>query len=343
MSDDIARTNDTATLAKFSAVSLKYYEDPFIQFFARQSLSEQDHADEGFSPRTRKGDGPLSPRAMSPLINRGHYARVSIVRACLKEFICKKGGKQVISFGAGYDTSYFYLKSIGIECEKYVEIDVPEVIQKKASVIMKYRAKQFEKYLPELKYHQERGIMSKHYYTLPADLRSPDAVFECLLQDFGLEKHAPTLFLSECVLIYMEAEEGDRLVSRIPELFSRAYFVLYEQIRPNDRFGRMMVKNIEILGCPLRSLHIYASLEDLIDRFKKNGWKEVRAEDMNTVYEEVIVANEDERRRIQKLEILDELEEWVMMNQHYCLVIASCVSEDDTAILFEELKKWVGS
>ena len=46
--------------------------------------------------------------------------------------------------------------------------------------------------------------------------------------------------------------------------------------------------------------------------------------DMNAVYAKL---SETERKRIQRLEMLDEMEEWCMILSHYCLVMAT-VHED---------------
>lgn len=63
-----------------------YFSDPFLPFFV-------------------SGDPPLKP----PLINRGYYTRVMAVRLVLAQFL-EAGGSQVLTLGAGYDTTYFRLK-----------------------------------------------------------------------------------------------------------------------------------------------------------------------------------------------------------------------------------------
>ena len=42
---------------------------------------------------------------------------------------------------------------------------------------------------------------------------------------------------------------------------------------------------------------------------------------MDTIYERLI--DEDEKRRVAKIELLDEFEEWHMIMRHYCIVCAS--------------------
>ena len=62
----------------------------------------------------------------------------------------------------------------------------------------------------------------------------------------------PTLFLSECVLIYIEPDSINPTLQYIQNTFPNSGFVVYEQIRPMDPFGAMMVKNLNvdsILSC----------------------------------------------------------------------------------------------
>jgi tRNA wybutosine-synthesizing protein 4 len=59
-------------------------------------------------------------------------------------------------------------------------------------------------------------------------------------------RRVPTLFLSECVMIYMEPQHSQAIISWIRESLKTAFFCWYEQIRPNDPFGREMVANLKV-------------------------------------------------------------------------------------------------
>lgn len=62
-SDDAVRsTNDDAAVCKLSAVTVGYYSDPYVQYFAKPSRKQ-------------------------PLINRGYYARVHAVDALVKKYV----------------------------------------------------------------------------------------------------------------------------------------------------------------------------------------------------------------------------------------------------------------
>lgn len=65
----------------------------------------------------------------------GYYARVTSVYSLLKHFITftKKAGvnSQVISLGAGYDTTYWRLHSAGLQPTSYFEVDLVAVTSRK--------------------------------------------------------------------------------------------------------------------------------------------------------------------------------------------------------------------
>ena len=140
----VIKTNDEASGAKACCVSRGYFDDPFVKHFARRV--------------------PKHP----PLINRGYHARVATVRAVLDAFLdatfdadraedaaTSPGGapvagapvanvtvkkRQIVSLGAGFDASYFRLRtkdapeapSVSLA---FVEIDHAVVIATKAAVV----------------------------------------------------------------------------------------------------------------------------------------------------------------------------------------------------------------
>jgi hypothetical protein len=60
----------------------------------------------------------------------------------------------------------------------------------------------------------------------------------------------PTLYLSECVLIYLEPGEAQRLLAaaaaRTTDAGGCAAVAIYEQTRPDDAFGATMIANLEV-------------------------------------------------------------------------------------------------
>jgi tRNA wybutosine-synthesizing protein 4 len=62
----------------------------------------------------------------------------------------------------------------------------------------------------------------------------------------GVQFSRPTLFLSECVLVYIEPEESGAVIRWAAQSFPAAAFLTYEQILPHDAFGQMMVRHLEV-------------------------------------------------------------------------------------------------
>lgn len=82
-------TNDSSILSKISTSELGYFEDDSLKYFATKIVRR------------------------SPLVNRGYYIRARLIDFIVKEFLSKTntGKKQFINLGAGFDSSFFRLKS----------------------------------------------------------------------------------------------------------------------------------------------------------------------------------------------------------------------------------------
>lgn len=98
--------------------------------------------------------------------------------------------------------------------------------------------------------------------------------------------------MSEVVLVYMAAEFSSRVISWSTELFDDVSFVVYEQILPDDAFGRVMMTNIKARGCELLSIRDYPTLAAQIARFRAHDFEAVQAWDMNQIYYQYLDAAE---------------------------------------------------
>jgi hypothetical protein len=165
-------------------------------------------------------------------------------------------------------------------------------------------------------------ITSDIYQLASCDLRDLDAL-DKIIASCGIDRERPVLFLSECVLIYMTVEESAALIKWSSQKFSISYFVLYEQVEPHDNFGKAMLANLKSRGCPLLSILEYPTLEDQKKRFQGLGWDHVEVLDMNQVFSQIVVKDPLEKKRIDSLEFMDELEEETLMHKHYCIALAS--------------------
>ena len=308
----IVETNDDATSSKYAAVLKHYWEDPLIRFFV-----------------------PAGTRVQRPpLINRGTFTRVASIDSTVQHFL-SCGGTQVVNLGAGYDTTFARLRCC---CSfppgrsyTWWDVDLPEVVAQKAAAITR---------VPELRgsfagegstmrvgaaggaldHRTAAGAADLRYVLRAADLRDT-AKFEAAAREI-LDPGKPTLFVSEVVLVYMDPEEGDRLIEWAGRTFRAAEFVVFEQILPNDPFGKMMLKNISLRGCTLHSIEKYPTLQAQEKRYRDRGFEKTEAIDMNQVYRALTDGDRALSSSIARLELFDELEEWMLLQAHYCLVTA---------------------
>mmetsp|Transcript_93869 Transcript_93869/g.285093 ORF Transcript_93869/g.285093 Transcript_93869/m.285093 type:complete len:138 (+) Transcript_93869:3-416(+) len=99
--------------------------------------------------------------------------------------------------------------------------------------------------------------------------------------------------------------------------------VVYEQTNPNDRFGKEMVDNLMQRGCPLLSLYDYPSLAAQRARYLQRGWDRCSVADMKEIYGKYL--DQKDLERIHRLELLDEFEEWNLIQSHYFVLLATRV------------------
>jgi len=298
----IQQTNDDAQISKLSAVEVGYMKDNFVRLFVKK------------------------PMKRAPLINRGYFARSYALDNLIDRFL-KAGNqvqKQIISLGAGFDTRFFQLQTSETKSNiaKYIEIDFPEVVASKIEIIQSN---------PQLlalinsSTGDSTQLHSNHYHIFGTDLRDISQLKEKLIA-CGTDFSLPTLFISECVLIYMDASDSDKILQWVSESFSTAVFITYEMIKPDDPFGQTMLRNLENRSIILKGIRAYPDLEQQKQRYFKTGWQHANAEDMFGIYNKY--TPKEELKRISKLELFDEFEEWELISRHYCISWATQTSLD---------------
>lgn len=167
---------------------------------------------------------------------------------------------------------------------------------------------------------------SKFLHIHPVDLRTLSESSTTRLQD--VDTSLPTLIISECCLVYLPPTDAANVVS----YFTKTLFpstngegaptplglIIYEQIRPDDPFGRTMVSNLAARGIQLQTLNKYASLEAQSQRLREHGFVSGHAAaDVDFIWEKWV--SEEEKERVAALEMLDEVEEWKLLAAHYCV------------------------
>ncbi|XP_067948789.1 leucine carboxyl methyltransferase 1-like [Watersipora subatra] len=300
----VTSTNDDATCSKSYAVSLGYWVDPYIKTVCKQTIKK------------------------TPEINRGYFARVYAVRALVEGFINTHQRKcQVVSLGAGYDTLFWNLKDHGLLPVKYVEIDIATVTRQKTFMLLRKPGNMLEALGEEVEVLgvAKLGIQCPHYALLPADLRNTNEL-DKQLQAASLDFQLPTLVLVECVLMYLPEDDSNRLLGYLAQKFSHCHLVNYDVTNMSDRFAQVMLENLGSRQCPL---HIQDCVSDSaqMERLKRSGWMQVSVKDMNNLYNTSIP--HEQRTRIEKIEMLDEVHLLSELLKHYCICIASNTQDLD--------------
>lgn len=314
--EGLAATASHAVRGKLAGVGLGYWRDDFAKNFVRS----------GFD---------MTP---GPLINRGQYARVAAIASVCEQFLAAAPSDtaQIISLGAGYDTLFWQLQSAGAAPRLYIEVDQPSVVQHKCAHVATKAA--LRAALPEGDSCVTNDTIhsSCGYHLVGVDLNDIPAL-EAALGGSGWDPAAPTLVIAECVLIYLVPAASRALLTFFGrERCRRAVYVGYEMVHPNDPFGRTMVQNLCHRGCPLLSLSDVPDCRAQEARCVTSGWGRCDSLEMLQFFDVVLSA--EERQRVCRLEMLDELEEWRMLLSHYCLTVAvTDAPADGQPTLFDDV------
>ncbi|XP_074996688.1 tRNA wybutosine-synthesizing protein 4 isoform X3 [Calonectris borealis] len=294
-------TGGSSAVSKCSAAARGYIQDRFLRLLVGRRR-----------------------RRRTPLVHRGYYIRIRAVDHCVQDFLLKTQSHprtQILSLGAGFDSLYFRLKDMGLLHHTVVyEVDFPNVACQKATLIK--RMKELSALVGDIG-GEGLGVITfsgEDYKLLGVDL-SELSELERALQEAGLDNEIPTLLIAEVVLTYMENSRSDALIQWAAEHFSRACFLLYEQMHPEDAFGRVMQQHFSQLNSALHSLPQYPDCEAQQRRFFEKGWTECSVMDMNEFF--TCCTPEDEQQRVQALEPFDEYEEWHLKCSHYFVLTAS--------------------
>ncbi|CAA9989753.1 leucine carboxyl methyltransferase, putative [Plasmodium knowlesi strain H] len=307
----VQSTTHEAASSKLSAVNLGYYSDPFLKYFVKR----------------------IEKR--SPLINRGYYARVAAMRQYIELFfksLKEEEPVQIVNIGAGLDTTFFWISEQRNNAT-YYEMDFHELLQEKANIIN--RVDELRSFLKgvdhqgdvEMKPDVDANLINcGNYKMLSLDLNNSN-LLEKHLTSCGFDFSIPTLFICECVLIYLEITSSDNLIKTLAGLMRNTSCILvYEQVNPNTAFGKVMISNFSQRGIELKSIFKYDNLEKQFCRFKNLGWSHVYISDMNEIYDYHL--NTEEKKKIEKIEMFDEFEEWRLLQNHYFILVAFSPSQN---------------
>lgn len=304
----VVATNDDAAICKYNAVLKGYYKDSFVSHFLSNKAKS-------------------SSIKKAPEINRGYYARSASIAYLVEQFINENPSCQIISLGAGYDSLYWRLKSFysNQNCSPqkqltYVEIDMNVVTVHKLMAIRRHR--ELADLLSSVRYKGE-GLHSDQYHLVSFDLRQvgKSTLEEKLFKDCQLDPSKPTLCITECVLVYMSNQDSSLLIQWLSNSFNNLSFLNYEQCNMKDRFGDIMLSNMNARQCDLMGVEACESLDTQMDRFKSHGLTHAMAWTLSDIFNKNL--SPADVSRIEDIEFLDEKELLEQLLQHYCIVVAS--------------------
>ena len=116
------------------------------------------------------------------------------------------------------------------------------------------------------------------------------------------------------------------MLSSLVKRFDNIYLLQYDLIGPDDPFGNEMVENLKTRNIELRGFNDVKNIEDQINRLKKVDLEDINIVDMFHIYFKFLPM--EERRRIERLELMDEFEELNLLQKHACFGFGSkCKNE----------------
>ncbi|KAF4345351.1 leucine carboxyl methyltransferase 1 [Fusarium beomiforme] len=321
----IQGTDIDASVSRLSAVDLGYLDDPYAQYFVQSA------------------DGPAARRL--PIINRGTYTRTMSLDTLVESFLNgdesgeqDSSAKQIVSLGAGTDTRPFRLfASKSYPNLVYHELDFEVVTSKKLRIVQATPA--LRNIFADATQLTDHTWSSKpsggEYYCHGQDLRGfsqsktqkEEQGAESTLKEQpevslpGLRTDVPTLLLSECCLCYLTVTEASDVINFFSSRIHNLATVIYEPIRPDDAFGKMMVSNLAARRIQMPTLQMYPTPEDQRARMSKAGFDKVHNMTIEDIWQTWV--SPEEKQRVDSLEGLDEVEEWKLLAAHYIVVWAS--------------------
>ncbi|KAG9682684.1 leucine carboxyl methyltransferase, partial [Aureobasidium melanogenum] len=303
----IRQTDGDASNSRLSAVQLGYLNDEFATCFLQGQI----------------------PRRY-PLINRGTYVRTSAIDRLVDNFLATAIDAQtssesaaplaqIISLGAGSDTRFFRLSSSRRRSILYHELDFLDNVRAKLSAITS--TPKLSTLLPKPHISADNSsLLSPNYNLHTLDLRDLASTTPPSIPNLSTD--LPTLLLSECCLCYLPPQTTSSILSYFASTIptSPLAIVLYEPIRPYDSFGKTMLSNLASRGIALQTVKKYYSPASQRLRLKNSGFVDGQgAADVEQIYYGDEWVDEKERDRVERLEWLDEVEEWKLLASHYCV------------------------
>ena len=219
----------------------------------------------------------------------------------------------------------------------FVDVDLPEVSGKKCMAIRKSKlllCRVSGDYESDIRVSRT-DLHGHDYHVIAADFTDLSSLEAKLTTECGLDYDTPTVFVAECVLVYLEPSRVSHFLQWASKRFrSLIAMIDHEQLNMEDRFGQVMLDNLNQRGCSLRGASACKSKDTQIGRFTGAGWSAAQTWSMNEIYG---MLPQDEVQRVERLERLDEKELMQQLFEHYCVSIGWRNGAD---INIDEIQWW---
>ena len=158
------------------------------------------------------------------------------------------------------------------------------------------------------------------------------------LKSTSLSKEVFTVLITECLLCYLHNESIIQIFKLFTSFFNEVALIYYDLISPNDEFGKVMIRNLKQYrninlpsyeDCPHEESHIKRCFENGFD------FRNICI-DMLSYFNSIIP--HEEQIYVNKIEMMDELEEWNLLQKHYCIGVAFKINKGYEYISSYELK-----
>lgn len=243
-----------------------------------------------------------------PTINRAYYTRMAAIRNELKNFICTRSSNnkiiQVVNLGCGLDPLHLYLNTL-VEKLDNIKILLVNVDTANIIALLQVAMKQLKLINIDCKYiplHITTRNDLKFIYTKACDIR------------------IPTITICECFFTYLTREQIHSICKQ-SLTHQESALISFDIFNVQDRFGKAMEHNFSVAGSPILAPKEWNSLNDVKYMFKtfvnKCFKDKVSVITLNDYYQQI---DTEEKKRIEKLELIDEIEEIELIEKHAIII-----------------------
>ena len=313
----VQETASDALLQKIASIEKGYFKDDYQHLFIGKTVQPQKYL---------------------PIINKGTWSRVRAIRNQI-DYIIEKNSiennniTQIINLGCGMDSLYFVLK------DKYKEnldnkinlldLDYSEITKQKIKFIQ--HSEKLQSFLKseetkQIYSNDKKKLNTKEYSILNCDIVNKVEV-ETAIKQSNMTNDDLTIIIAECLLCYLNSDDIRILTECLSSYFQNAVLIYYDLINPNDEFGKVMIRNLKVFrNIILPSFEDCPSLKSHIQRSNDYGFKTRNiCIDMLTYFNTIIPIKE--QSQMNNLELLDELEEWNLLQHHYCIGVGIKINQ----------------